>query len=90
MLGLSYDQIRTQINHIESHSDYKQLVEYIDYKVNSSYSDPINTELDFALIKLIRGIKNELKYEKTINPIENANESINTVATNSCNITLSE
>ncbi len=60
MLQLPNDQLEKMIEAIESHTGYKDLLSYVDYKVNTGYTDPINTELDYALMKLIMTITKDI------------------------------
>ena len=64
MLSLPEDQLLEAISNIKSHKWYETLVSYIDYKVNSGYKDPLNVELDYALMEQIVTIANDLKVQK--------------------------
>jgi hypothetical protein len=69
MIQLPDNQLPKAIAAIESHTGYKDLVSYIDFKVNTGYADPINVELDYALMSLVMAIAKDIKPEDYLNTV---------------------
>ncbi|MCB1659862.1 MAG: hypothetical protein KDI39_16715, partial [Pseudomonadales bacterium] len=68
MLDFPEQQLKQAIADIEADTSYPKLVSYINFKVQSGFSDPLNVEADPALMKLVVEISNKLdttKYQTT-------------------------
>ncbi|HMY00185.1 MAG TPA: hypothetical protein PKC44_10475, partial [Agitococcus sp.] len=75
MLDLPEQQLKQAITDIESDATYPKLVSYINFKVQSGFSDPLNVEADPALMKLVVEISNKLdvtKYQTTSNALSDS------------------